>query len=123
MPFNCINYAFLVNIFMLIIILMAICGRHVQSATITTTTTNTSNSNNTIANITTAIKETMLNNINSTDNRKNSNESDTTFEFILLHNNDMHGRFDETDEYTNQCEDEDKKLNKCYGGFARVANV
>lgn len=46
-----------------------------------------------------------------------------TFEFLLLHNNDMHGRFDETDEYTNQCEVADKKLNKCYGGFARVANV
>uniref|UniRef100_A0A336KF82 5'-nucleotidase n=1 Tax=Culicoides sonorensis TaxID=179676 RepID=A0A336KF82_CULSO len=49
--------------------------------------------------------------------------SQNEFQFILLHNNDMHGRFDETDEYTNQCEELDKKMNKCYGGFARVANV
>lgn len=52
-----------------------------------------------------------------------SDKNRDTFEFLLLHNNDMHGRFDETDEYTNQCEVQDKKLNKCYGGFARVANV
>lgn len=51
------------------------------------------------------------------------NKNLTTFEFLLLHNNDMHGRFDETDEYTNQCEVQDKIKNKCYGGFARVANV
>ncbi|XP_063706001.1 protein 5NUC-like [Culicoides brevitarsis] len=52
-----------------------------------------------------------------------ANKNQETFEFLLLHNNDMHGRFEETDEYTNDCPKEDKKANKCYGGFARVANV
>lgn len=47
----------------------------------------------------------------------------THFELTILHNNDMHGRFEETDEYTNQCKDIDKVQNKCFGGFARTATV
>lgn len=66
---------------------------------------------------------TTLKNVNSATITATSDKNRDTFEFLLLHNNDMHGRFDETDEYTNQCEKQDKILNKCYGGFARVANV
>lgn len=66
---------------------------------------------------------TLLQTVNSATITATSDKNRDTFDFLLLHNNDMHGRFDETDEYTNQCEAEDKKLNKCYGGFARVANV
>lgn len=56
-------------------------------------------------------------------NNKANDESDNVFELIVLHSNDMHGRFDETDKYTNQCEQEDIEANHCYGGFARLANV
>lgn len=44
--------------------------------------------------------------------------ADGNFELIILHNNDMHGRFEETDEYTNQC-----KGSKCFGGFARTSTM
>lgn len=56
-------------------------------------------------------------------NKKTNDSIDNVFELIVLHSNDMHGRFDETDKYTNQCEQEDKEANHCYGGFARMANV
>lgn len=55
--------------------------------------------------------------------KKVNDSIDKTFELVVLHSNDMHGRFDETDKYTNQCEQEDKQANHCYGGFARLANV
>ena len=44
-------------------------------------------------------------------------------ELILLHNNDMHGRFRQTDVNTNSCLPEDAAADKCYGGFARVATM
>lgn len=44
-------------------------------------------------------------------------------EFIILHNNDMHARFEQTGKYSNTCPDEDIAANKCYGGFARVSSV
>jgi 2',3'-cyclic-nucleotide 2'-phosphodiesterase (5'-nucleotidase family) len=44
-------------------------------------------------------------------------------EFIILHNNDMHARFEQTGKYSNTCPDEDKAADKCYGGFARVSSV
>ncbi|KAH8400587.1 hypothetical protein KR222_007245, partial [Zaprionus bogoriensis] len=42
-------------------------------------------------------------------------------EFIILHNNDMHARFDETNVNSETCPPEDVERHKCYGGFARVA--
>lgn len=44
-------------------------------------------------------------------------------EFTILHNNDMHSRFEQTGKYSNQCPDEEALTNKCYGGFARVSTV
>lgn len=44
-------------------------------------------------------------------------------ELVLLHTNDMHSRFDESDTYGNECHEDDASLGKCYGGFARVAQV
>lgn len=44
-------------------------------------------------------------------------------EFVILHNNDMHARFEQTGKYSNQCSDDEKLANKCYGGFARVSTV
>ncbi|XP_065212257.1 protein 5NUC-like [Planococcus citri] len=43
-----------------------------------------------------------------------------TFRLQILHNNDLHARFVETDVYTARCPDEYVKQNKCYGGFARM---
>nr|XP_032291580.1 protein 5NUC [Drosophila virilis] len=44
-------------------------------------------------------------------------------EFIILHNNDMHARFEQTNVNSESCPPEDVKMDKCFGGFARVANV
>lgn len=43
-------------------------------------------------------------------------------EFIILHNNDMHARFEQTNVNSEKCSPEDENIDKCYGGFARVAN-
>lgn len=45
------------------------------------------------------------------------------FDLVLLHANDMHSRFDETDVYCNECREDDAALAKCYGGLARIAQV
>ncbi|CAI6346863.1 unnamed protein product [Macrosiphum euphorbiae] len=42
-------------------------------------------------------------------------------DLVLLHANDMHSRFDETDVYCNECREDDASLGHCYGGFARVS--
>ncbi|XP_034103963.1 protein 5NUC-like [Drosophila albomicans] len=44
-------------------------------------------------------------------------------EFIILHNNDMHARFEQTNVIGEKCSLEDTKNDKCFGGFARVAYV
>lgn len=43
------------------------------------------------------------------------------FELIILHNNDMHARFEQTGVYSDKCTKTDAAANLCYGGFARVA--
>uniref|UniRef100_A0A182P8Z7 Apyrase n=1 Tax=Anopheles epiroticus TaxID=199890 RepID=A0A182P8Z7_9DIPT len=43
-------------------------------------------------------------------------------ELIILHNNDMHARFEQTGAYSNDCQPADVASNRCYGGFARVAH-
>lgn len=43
-------------------------------------------------------------------------------EFLILHNNDMHARFEQTNVNSESCTPEDAKSNKCFGGFARVAH-
>lgn len=50
-------------------------------------------------------------------------KADGDFEFIILHNNDMHARFEQTSSYSNKCSTADIAANKCYGGFPRVAHV
>lgn len=41
-------------------------------------------------------------------------------DLIILHNNDMHARFEQTSASSNACSKEDITNNRCYGGFARV---
>uniref|UniRef100_A0A1L8EEN9 5'-nucleotidase n=2 Tax=Haematobia irritans TaxID=7368 RepID=A0A1L8EEN9_HAEIR len=48
--------------------------------------------------------------------------NDVATEFIILHNNDMHARFEQTSVDSGKCTDEMANTNKCYGGFARVAH-
>lgn len=45
------------------------------------------------------------------------------FKLTILHNNDMHARFEQTNAFSSRCKDEDRSQNKCYGGFARVAHL
>lgn len=46
-----------------------------------------------------------------------------TLEFIILHNNDIHARFDESSFVRTYCTDKDIRQNKCFGGFPRIATV
>lgn len=46
---------------------------------------------------------------------------ENNFKVIILHNNDMHARFEETATLGDKCSKVDAKSNKCYGGFARIA--
>ncbi|XP_022226966.2 protein 5NUC [Drosophila obscura] len=46
---------------------------------------------------------------------------DVATELIILHNNDMHARFEQTNVNSGTCSQEDANTDKCYGGFARVA--
>lgn len=48
--------------------------------------------------------------------------ADGSFKMIILHNNDMHARFEQTGVLSDKCTKTDAELNKCYGGFARVAH-
>lgn len=50
-------------------------------------------------------------------------EEPKDIEFIILHNNDMHSRFEQTNARCGNCLMEDARQNKCYGGFARVAHM
>lgn len=46
---------------------------------------------------------------------------DGTFELLILHNNDMHAKFEQTSQLSGVCTEADMNAGKCYGGFARVA--
>lgn len=52
-----------------------------------------------------------------------ANTSEPAMDIIILHNNDMHSRFEQTDALSQVCKQEDVVLSKCYGGFARVAHL
>ncbi|XP_059057792.1 uncharacterized protein LOC131851320 [Achroia grisella] len=45
------------------------------------------------------------------------------FELLILHNNDMHARFEQTSQLSGTCTTADRDAGKCYGGFPRVATV
>lgn len=49
-------------------------------------------------------------------------DASSPIEFIILHNNDMHARFEQTGILGNKCTPQDAASNKCYGGFARLAH-
>lgn len=51
------------------------------------------------------------------------NGGDGLFELNILHTNDMHSRFDQTDEHSNECQAADVEANRCYGGFGRLVHT
>lgn len=63
----------------------------------------------------TTIISTVLNPVN----KSTSN----TFELTLIHNNDMHARFDQANNVGNVCTASDAEAKKCYGGFGRIAHM
>lgn len=44
-------------------------------------------------------------------------------ELTLLHVNDMHARYEQTNKLSGTCSDWDAKAGNCYGGHARVATI
>lgn len=38
----------------------------------------------------------------------------------VLHTNDVHSRFRQTNKYGGSCSEKEESENKCYGGFARL---
>ncbi|XP_077998567.1 snake venom 5'-nucleotidase-like [Glandiceps talaboti] len=46
----------------------------------------------------------------------------STLEVTILHNNDIHARFDENDKYGGLCSEQEKLDEKCYGGFPRLVS-
>lgn len=53
----------------------------------------------------------------------NNETNEKTFDLIILHNNDMHAKFEELNQIGAQCKPEDLISDKCYGGFARVSAI
>lgn len=49
-----------------------------------------------------------------------SREEDS-FKLIILHNNDMHARFEQTGALSEKCSKTNAERKNCFGGFARVA--
>lgn len=45
----------------------------------------------------------------------------SALELVILHTNDMHGRFDETSKNSGTCKEKNRGKN-CIGGFARLAH-
>lgn len=54
--------------------------------------------------------------------QRNAKDDEDNFKMIILHNNDMHARFEQTSMISGKCKKEDADSKKCYGGFARVAH-
>ncbi|XP_026495888.2 uncharacterized protein LOC113400519 [Vanessa tameamea] len=54
---------------------------------------------------------------------KSPSNDGKNFELLILHNNDMHARFEQTSQLSGACTVADREAGKCYGGFPRVAHV
>ncbi|XP_034236782.1 protein 5NUC-like [Thrips palmi] len=42
-------------------------------------------------------------------------------DLLLIHTNDMHARFEQTNRFSSRCSDAEAASNSCYGGYARIA--
>jgi 5'-nucleotidase len=45
------------------------------------------------------------------------------FKLLIVHTNDMHSRFNQTNKLSGECSAQDAAKNQCYGGFARVSEA
>ncbi|KAF2886749.1 hypothetical protein ILUMI_19424, partial [Ignelater luminosus] len=54
-------------------------------------------------------------------NCENSSAEDLSL--LILHNNDIHARFEETSARSGVCKPKNVKNKNCYGGFGRMAHV
>lgn len=52
-----------------------------------------------------------------------ASSGESALDLILLHNNDLHGRFVESTIDRSDCRPEESLANKCYGGFARISTL
>lgn len=50
-------------------------------------------------------------------------QQESALDLIILHNNDLHSRFEQTDRSSGKCSENDVAAKKCYGGFARISHV
>lgn len=50
-------------------------------------------------------------------------ETEPTLEIIILHNNDIHARFDQTDEKSATCSTLTVDSDNCFGGIARISTL
>lgn len=50
-------------------------------------------------------------------------DAESTLDLIILHNNDIHARFEQTDKYSATCSPDEMVNNQCYGGIARVSEL
>lgn len=44
------------------------------------------------------------------------------FELVVIHTNDMHSRYEQTNRYSSRCNKAEAAAGNCFGGFARVAS-
>lgn len=94
--------------------------------TIMTATTNTSSSGSRMPLLKIALAVLLsivhIQTAHSMSTGSSADAKDSALELIILHNNDMHARFEQTGKYSNTCQMEDAVNDRCYGGFARVAS-
>lgn len=48
---------------------------------------------------------------------------DLGLKFTIVHNNDMHGRYDPVKGSSEKCTKEEDAIGQCFGGFARILTV
>lgn len=59
--------------------------------------------------------------INSAPSKSLDLSSSPPHKLTILHTNDIHAHFDQFNKYGNDCSPEEIRLNKCFGGVARIS--
>lgn len=49
--------------------------------------------------------------------------SNLGFKFTIVHNNDMHARYDPVKGSSEKCDKDDDTIGVCFGGFARISTL
>ncbi|KAK3877543.1 hypothetical protein Pcinc_017732, partial [Petrolisthes cinctipes] len=64
------------------------------------------------------VRGNSLRNNEDTTSSSSSSEGGGELKLTILHINDLHARFEETNIYSGRCTPRDKQKNNCFGGFA-----